>query len=71
MRLIRNSWRAPLAEVPTFSAVDPLATTPRGNRQPLADPRLVDEIDAVWEDLVELERETMTALDHLTTPVGA
>jgi hypothetical protein len=70
-RLIRTAWHAPLAEIPTFSALDPLATTRRGNRQPLADATLVDEIDAVWEDLVALERETMIALEHPTTPVGA
>jgi hypothetical protein len=63
-RLIRRYWGAPLVEVPTFSAVDPLATTRRSNRQPLADGSLAEEIDAVWEDLLTLERETLIALDQ-------
>lgn len=62
--MIRDQWRAPLQRVPTFSAVDPMATQRRGARQPLSDTRLAGEIDAVWAELVDLERATLAQYDH-------
>jgi hypothetical protein len=61
-RLVRMSWRAPLEEVPTFSALDPLATQQRDHRQPLADPDLIAEFDEVWSELKALERGSLTVL---------
>jgi hypothetical protein len=58
-RLVRTVWGAPLRDVPTFSAVDPLATHRRPSRQPLSDPSLIDELDEAWERLLELERYTL------------
>jgi hypothetical protein len=63
-RLIRARWGAGLREVPTFSVMDPMATTRRDYRQPLADPSLADEIDSVFEDLRELEHQTVEMLDR-------
>jgi hypothetical protein len=64
-QLVRRSWGAPLNEAPTFSALDPMATQQRDHPQPLADPRLADELDAVWAALEELERRSVTGLDDL------
>jgi hypothetical protein len=58
-RIARHRWRAPLADVPTFSALDPLATQRRDYRQPLADPSLAKPIDEVWHELESLERLTI------------
>jgi hypothetical protein len=57
-RLVRMAWNAPLREVPTFSALDPLATTPRDHRQPLCDIGLASELDSVWSELQALEEQT-------------
>jgi hypothetical protein len=64
-RLLRLAWGTPLREVPTFTTVDPLATTSGGSRQPISDPALPAELDAVYEDLLDLERETVSLLAHL------
>ncbi len=69
-RLVRRAWGAPLHEVPTFSALDPLATLPRGHRQPLADPSLGVELDAVWNDLTALEHDTLSLVNGQLTTVG-
>jgi hypothetical protein len=69
-RLLRTAWGAPLDEVPTFSALDPLATMRRGHRQPLADPSLAEELDAVWNDLIALERDTAARLNQPMTTVS-
>jgi hypothetical protein len=61
-RLVRMSWRARLEEVPTFSALDPLATQRRDHAQPLADPELVEELESVWRNLKALERESLSPL---------
>jgi hypothetical protein len=58
-RIVREAWGAPLEDVPTFSAIDPLATQPRPSRQPLSDPALIVELDEVWDRLVALERRTL------------
>jgi hypothetical protein len=57
-RWLRMGWGAPLQDVPTYSAVDPLATVRRDYRQPLADPGLAEELDAVHAELESLERRT-------------
>jgi hypothetical protein len=57
--LVRSAWGAPLSDVPTFSAVDPLATQRRPSRQPLSDASLIEELDQVWGRLLELESRTM------------
>jgi hypothetical protein len=61
-RLARMSFRAPLTEVSTFSALDPLATQRRDHPQPLADPELASELDAVWTELKTLERRSLSLL---------
>jgi hypothetical protein len=67
-RLVRSAWGAPLREVPTFSAVDPLATQRRPARQPLRNPALAAELDDVWERLLELERRTLRSVDGDARP---
>jgi hypothetical protein len=69
-RLLRLAWGLPLREVPTFTTLDPLATTKRGSRQPIADPNLATALDAVYEDLIELEQETLGVLDRLEGKEG-
>lgn len=64
-RLVRSMWGAPLQEVPTFSVLDPLATTRRTHRQPLSDPALGDEIDTIWDGLVALERDTLKRFENV------
>jgi hypothetical protein len=61
-RLVRTGWGAPLNEVPTLSAVDPLATQRRPHRLPLADPDLAEQLDHVWAELRALERRTLTRI---------
>ena len=58
-RLLREVWGAPLQEVPTFSALDPLATQRRPTRQPLADPELIAPLDETWDRLCRLERDSL------------
>jgi hypothetical protein len=60
-RLVRAAWDAPLDEVPTFSALDPLATMRRDYRQPLCDADLGPQLDQVWNELLVLEHETQAA----------
>jgi hypothetical protein len=62
-RLVRAAWDVPLKEVPTFSAIDPLATMRRDHRQPLADPALAEELDSVWSELLTLEQQTLARFD--------
>jgi Sulfotransferase family len=58
-RLLRQAWGAPLREIPTFTTLDPLATTARDSRQPISDPALPAALDAVYAELLELERQTL------------
>lgn len=61
-RLVRSAWRVPLREVATFSALDPLVTTPRDQRQPLGDPSLAEQIDDVWAALTALEARSLEGI---------
>jgi len=69
-RLLRRAWGVPLDEVPTFSALDPLATMPRGHRQPLADRSLGPELDEVWNHLLALEQDTLALVDAPLAAAG-
>lgn len=60
--LVRRTWGANLQDVPTFPALDPLAKQDRDHPQPLADPKLADELAEVWADLEALERRSAAAL---------
>jgi hypothetical protein len=65
-RLLRRAWGAPLREVPTFSALDPMATQRRDHRQPLSDRNLAAPLDATWDALCALERDTLHKVQELT-----
>ena len=64
-RLLRLAWGVPLREVPTLSTLDPLATSRRRARLPIADPELPAALDAVRADLVNLEQGTLALLHSL------
>lgn len=58
-RLVRSAWNAPLEDVPTLSALDPLATRPREQRQPLSNPALGEELDQVWDEILTLAEQSV------------
>ncbi len=60
-RLARIAWDAPLQEVPTFTAIDPLVTTRRDNPQPIADPALAEALTEVWNELSALETQALAS----------
>lgn len=57
-RLLRSAWDAPLGEVATLSALDPLVRTKRDNRLPLSDPALGEELDDALRRLSALAART-------------
>jgi hypothetical protein len=58
-QLVRTAWDVPLREVPTLSALDPLATQRRDRRQPLCDGALGPALDATYAELQAIERQTV------------
>lgn len=55
---IERRWSLGLEDVPVGEVFNPEATARRSGRQPISDRRLIPEIEATWNALEELGRET-------------
>jgi hypothetical protein len=58
VRALNQRWGFALDEVPVAEVFDPESTDRRPGRQPVSDRRLIDRIDATWEALERLGRQT-------------
>jgi hypothetical protein len=58
VKAINQRWDLALDEVSTSEVFDPDSTDRRPGRQPIADRRLIGRIDASWESLERLSRQT-------------
>lgn len=58
VRAINQRWGFALDEVSASEVFDPGSTDRRPGRQPVSDRRLIDRVDATWEALERLGRQT-------------
>src|SRR4028118_1986007 len=59
VKAINQRWGLALDEVSVSEVFDPDSTDRRPGRQPISDRRLIDQIDASWESLERLGRQTV------------
>ncbi len=66
IRAINQRWGLGLGEVPAPEVFDPRVTEKRPNRQPVSDRRLIDRVDATWQALQKLGKETERMVEEAT-----
>jgi len=59
-RLLNDRWGLGLDETAGFEGLDPQASSERPGRQPVSDPRLPERLESTLDDLLELERITLS-----------
>ncbi len=66
VRAINWRWGLALEEVPASEVFDPTVTDGRSGKQPISDRRLIDRIDATWQALERLSKQTMRMMEQET-----
>ena len=66
VRAINRRWGLALEEVPASEVFDPAVTDGRSGKQPISDKRLIDRIDATWQALERLSKQTIRMVEQAT-----
>ncbi len=66
VRAINRRWGLALEEVPTSEVFDPTVTDGRPGKQPISDRRLIARIDATWQALEWLSKQTIRMTEQAT-----
>lgn len=66
IRAINRRWGLGLGEVPASEVFDPTVTGRRSGKQPISDRRLIDRIDATWQALEQLSKQTKRMIEEAT-----
>ena len=66
IRAINRRWDLGLNEVSTSEVFDPDVTDRRTGKQPVSDRRLIDRIDATWQALEQLGKQTERMIEEGT-----
>lgn len=63
VRAINRRWGLALEEVPASEVFDPTVTDGRSGKQPISDRGLIDRIDATWQALERLSKQTIRIME--------
>ncbi len=66
IKAINRRWGLGLDEVPASEVFDPTVTGGRSGKQPISDRRLIDRIDATWQALEQLSKQTERMIEEAT-----
>ncbi len=66
IRAINRRWGLGLDQVPASEVFDPTVTGGRSGKQPISDRRLIDRIDATWQALEQLSKQTERMIEEAT-----
>ncbi len=66
IRAVNQRWGLDLNEVPASEVFDATVTERRRGRQPISDRTLIGRIDATWQALEELSKETQRIIEEET-----
>jgi hypothetical protein len=66
VRAIKRCWGLGLNEVPVSEVFDPAVTDRRPGKQPISDRRLIGRVDATWQALEQLSRQTEQTVEEVT-----
>ena len=66
IRAINRQWGFGLDEVSPSKVFDPNATDRRRGKQPISDRRLIDRIEATWQALEQLSKQTERMIEEAT-----
>ena len=58
IRALNERWGLGLQEVPTSEVFDPAVTDRQHGKQPISDRRLIDRIEATWQALEQMSKQT-------------
>jgi hypothetical protein len=65
VRAIKRCWGLGLNEVPVSEVFDPAVTDRRPGKQPISDRRLIGRVDATWQALEQLGRQTERTMEEV------
>jgi hypothetical protein len=66
VRAINQRWGFGLNEVAVAEIIDPTVTERRSGRQPVSDRRLISRVEATWQALEQLGRQTERRMEEAT-----
>jgi hypothetical protein len=66
IRAINQRWDLDLDEVPISEVLDLAVIQKRSGKQPLSDRRLIDRIDATWQALEQLSKQSELMIEEAT-----
>ena len=66
VRAINQCWGLDLDEVPASEVFDPAVIDRRPGKQPISDRRLIGRVDATWQALEKLSRQTERTIEETT-----
>jgi hypothetical protein len=66
IKVINQRWRLGLDEVPVSEVFDATVIESRSGKQPVSDRRLIERVDATWQALEQLGRDTERTMEEAT-----